>query len=484
MTVISDPVEASVSDGKLRTKYLSFIEVLSHSMGIMGPSGTVIIVIPLVFATAGNGTWLAFAIALAAYLLVAAQINVFTRRIATPGSLYTYVGQVCGSLAAAITGWSLLIGYMLFVPVNIAAVSYYILLFIRELTGVGSDQDILAPLLIMSVAVLGTAWWLAHRDIRLSTRTTLFLEFITISLILCIFGGYFWHHGVTLDYAQLTLEGVTAGQFRLGLVLTMATFTGFEAAAVLGVEARLPFSMIPRAVTLTIVIVGAIILFSTYALVQAFHGIDPGLDKDDAPMSTLARLIGLGFINPFILSGVALSWFGCLLGTLNTAGRLLYALSHHGLFHRSIQRTHHYHATPYIAIGLAAITGLLVALGMTLGGIGAMDIVAYLATPAMFAFVFAYIMVSIAAPLYLYRQGTGHLKAWHLISAGLAVLLMGATLIANLYPVPDWPYNILPLVFLIPLALGVSYFLYVKKTNPGRLRAVESDLLETRIGQA
>lgn len=459
---------------------MSFLEVFGHSFGIEGASGAVVIAIPLVFANAGNGTWLAFVMAVAGYLLVAAQINVFTQNISTPGSLFTYARYGLGPFAATITGWSLVIAYFLCIPLNMGAVAYFIIIFIREITGMGSGQDMMLPLAITSVAVLALAWWFCHRDVKLSTRTTLGLEAMTLLFVFLIFGGYIWHHGITLDHPQANLSGVTFEQFRLGLVLAMFTFTGFEASAVLGIEAKLPFKMIPRAVVATIVIDGLIVAVCSYFLVQAFQGADPALDKAEAPLSTLAQVSGLGFAGPFVSAGIAVSWFGCLLGVLNTAGRLLYALAHRGLFHKSASQTHYHHATPHIALALLAGLGLVLSLALTFSGVGAMDGVNYLGSTATFGFLFAYIIIAIAAPCYLHRQGK--LRPKHIVSAILAVIMMLIPLVGNLYPIPDWPYNILPFVFLVPLLLGLGYFLYIRKTDPDRLAIVEADLEAQHMG--
>lgn len=66
--------------GGLRRNYLSFPEVVAQSVGTIAPSGTPGLVIPVVFATAGNGTWLAYLFAMIALLIVGLQINVLARR--------------------------------------------------------------------------------------------------------------------------------------------------------------------------------------------------------------------------------------------------------------------------------------------------------------------------------------------------------------------------------------------------------------------
>jgi amino acid transporter len=63
----------------------------------MGISSSIIVVLPLVYAAAENATWLAFVIAMAVYVLMAIQVNHFACRIATSGSIYTFVADSDGS---------------------------------------------------------------------------------------------------------------------------------------------------------------------------------------------------------------------------------------------------------------------------------------------------------------------------------------------------------------------------------------------------
>jgi amino acid transporter len=165
---------------KLRGQCLSFGEVLANSLGIMGISGSIVIVIPLIFAAAGNGACLALAVAMLAYFLVAIQINVFTSRIATAGSLYTFLQKGIGPVPGTIAGWALLLGYWFFVPVNIVAVSYYLCLSAYGLMGIpASAQPPTAYVAVSGVAIAAFSWWLTYRDIRLSTRVILLTEIAT-----------------------------------------------------------------------------------------------------------------------------------------------------------------------------------------------------------------------------------------------------------------------------------------------------------------
>ncbi|MFL0197433.1 hypothetical protein ACJDU8_17960 [Clostridium sp. WILCCON 0269] len=110
---MSNIEKSSLQENKvgLRSEYLSFVEILAQSIGSIAPTASLAFVIPLVYGTAGNGTWLAYAFALIAILFVAINLNQFTSRAASSGSLYTYIVSGLGPAVGFISGWALLLAY-------------------------------------------------------------------------------------------------------------------------------------------------------------------------------------------------------------------------------------------------------------------------------------------------------------------------------------------------------------------------------------
>lgn len=475
MSITSPPVvqtAAPPSSPGLRRNHLSFIEVLAQSIGTIAPSGTPGLVIPVVFATAGNGTWLAYLFATIALVVVGLQINVFSSRIASPGSLYVYVAHGLGPLSGVIAGWALLIGYLFTAA---AVIDGTVSVFTAFLGAIGLTAAASAIIIALSVVSLLLAWALAYRDIKLSTRVTLAIEFTTLVLILLVVVGFFIHQGTVVDTAQSGLVGVKPDQLRLGLVLAFFSFVGFESATVLGTESREPRRFIPRAVIASVLGVGLIFIISAYGLTAAFHGAAVTLDKSDAPLTVLAASFGAGWIGIFILAGVSLSFFACILGSINAGARVLFSLSQHGLFHAAARRTHSTHASPHTAVSILSLVALVLVLALSFAGYALLDAYGILGSLATYGFLVSYGLVTIGAPVFLKRRGELH--AGHIISTVVALVLLLVALAGTVYPIPGWPYNILPYLFLALLAIGVVYFLGLRVLAPQRLEQIEADLL-------
>ncbi|MGE5515203.1 MAG: hypothetical protein ACM31D_05225 [Bacteroidota bacterium] len=96
----------------MKKDHLSFADVVAQAVGTIAPSGSPAFVIPAVFISAGNATWLAYLFATLALVVLSLNINVFSKRSASPGALYAFAGQGLGPVWGAISGWALVIAYL------------------------------------------------------------------------------------------------------------------------------------------------------------------------------------------------------------------------------------------------------------------------------------------------------------------------------------------------------------------------------------
>ena len=86
----------------------------------------------------------------------------------------------------------------------------------------------------------------------------LWIEAVSLLVILIVVALVLARHGFHLDSEQFRLRGMTGSGLRLGLVLALFSFVGFESATTLGAEARNPLKTIPRAVIQSSILAGAI----------------------------------------------------------------------------------------------------------------------------------------------------------------------------------------------------------------------------------
>ena len=65
---------------QLRTGCLNLWEVLAQSIAMLGPTMTPVLIVPLMYGSSGNASWLAYAFGSLMLLAVALNIRVFATR--------------------------------------------------------------------------------------------------------------------------------------------------------------------------------------------------------------------------------------------------------------------------------------------------------------------------------------------------------------------------------------------------------------------
>src|SRR5277367_1068893 len=197
LTALAPQEDAAAAAYGLRRGALSPLETLAQSVSTIAPTTTPAATIPLVCALAGNGTWLAYLLATAAVLLVALCIAKYARYSSSPGSLYTYAHTVLPPWLAAVAAWSLLLAYVGTGSSVIAGFFHYANLLVHDLTGHFTSGALLA-LLVTAISMV-----IAWRDIKISARLMLWIEAISVAIILFVVVLVLFRHGPHLDSEQL-----------------------------------------------------------------------------------------------------------------------------------------------------------------------------------------------------------------------------------------------------------------------------------------
>ncbi len=454
----------------LKSECLGFPAILSLGIANVAPTTAPAMNLPPIFAYSGNGTWLAFLIATIGLVFVSLNINQFARRKASSGSMYTYVARGLGPTIGVLCGWALTIAYTFGGMAALAGAVNYVNVLLRLL---GFQ---VFPFLIFAICV-GLAGFLAYKGIELSTMLMLGVQVISFLLILFLALIVLSRHGFVPDMAQLSLQGVSFQNLQLGLVLAVFSFAGFESATTLGEEAKKPLKFIPRAVLVSTVVVGLFFIFTSYVEVLGFEGNQVALDKSDAPLNFLADSAGVSFFGVLISVDTVIHLFAASLACVTAGARILLSMSRHGLLHRSVASVHQRNQTPHVAITLVGVVMFLVPALLSLLDIKAMKIFEYTGTFASYGFMLTYILVSVAAPVYLYKQR--RLRTRNVVLAVLAVLFLLIPVVGSVYPVPPDPINKLPLLFLVLIVLGGGWFLWRCWRSPRLIdqikRAVEAN---------
>lgn len=429
---------------------LGLTGLLAQSLAGIAPTATPTVNVGIIFLSASNGTWLTYVVATVAALIIAHNLNVFSRTTASAGALGDYVGRGLGRQGQLITTWALLIAYITAAIGLITACATYLDSLAQSL-----KFSIHPGFLAIGVGIMASVFVL--REIRISTRIMLTLEGLSVLLILGFCLLILTHAGLRNDLAQLTLKGVTGSGFNGGLIIAMLSFAGFEAATTLGEEASRPLTTIPRTLLATPIFAGLFFIFTSYVLVLGFNSFDVNVAKSVAPLETLAQAMGREKLGILIGLGAAASLFGCALATMVGASRLIFAMSRAGQLPHFFSVSDHPSSQPRRAVLVTCIPVSIVGVVAVLIFKPTLDLYDWFGTCGAFGFLVAYGLTCVAAPVFL-RQSQ-QLRPQHLIWGALGFLVTGYIFVGSVMPWPAYPMNLAPVAFLIAIIGGVSYSL-------------------------
>ena len=452
---------------ELRKDSLSFIETIGQSVANVSPTLTPALSIAVVAGTAGTGSWFVYLLATIAMLVVGVNVGKLAAKIPSAGSFFLYVSRSLGPSYGMLTGWAMLAAYLTTAMALTVATSIFIK---TMLTGLG--VTFVPPTLLLYAIVSGLIYLLASRDMRISSRIGLSLEGISMAIILFVCISVLTQYGFHVDPKQVSMEGLDLKAIPQAIVFAIFAFVGFESAATLGKETRDPTTTIPKAINWTAIAAGLFFVFTTYVITLGFNDDVTKLAASSSPLADILTNSS-PLLTAFVYFGAAISSFACALASLNAFGRMLFSMGRYQFVHKSMGMVHADHKTPHIALAVGAVINFAVCAGLVGAG-SETDTFGWYGTIASFGFIVVYLMCSICAPIYLKKIGV--VTNGDYFFGILGVVLMVASIIGSLYPVPAYPMNLLPYIFMAYMVVGAIWFFVLKARAPQTLLGIEKDM--------
>jgi amino acid transporter len=398
--------------------------------------------------------------------LVAYTISLQAQRTVSSGSLATYTGNGLGSAAAFAAGWGLIIGYAGFGIAALLGALIYSSAFLDKL-GIDSTSTLVGIVLVL--AAFTPAVYSAYRGLRLSARVGIVLEVLSLLAIAIIFVAAWITQGLHIDTDQLTAKGASTTGIILGAVLAVGAYAGFESAASLGKETHDAHRTISRVLLRTVLGLALLYFVASYTEVLGFGK----LTGDSAPLHVVADYAGVDWTSYVVDVGISISMVAFAAAVFNAGARSLFTFAREGAIPARFATVHPRYGSPSAGILALGTIALIGALAFVVIGTGALRASTYVGTVSTFGYFTAYILISIATPLWLRR--IGELTAGAVVAGGLAAAAMVYVVYKNLVPPPPSPYNLLPYIYLGLLLVGLAFYAALRVRDPERARAIGTE---------
>ena len=439
-------------------RQLDTLQTVSVSVGVMAPTLAMSITGVAAAGLIGRAAPLAYVAAALGVGLVAYGFVRLSSVVAHAGSVYGFVGHALGPAAGFVAGWALLGTYLVFPAVSISAAAVFGRALL-DTAGIAGN----APWLPLALMAWATIWWLASRQIRTAARSLLAIEGASMLLILVLMalivialldGSAPRGQGVDLHVFALP-SGTDASTLALASTFGFLSFAGFEAAGSLGEEAHEPRRMVPRSIVVAIAVGGVFYVACTAVQSMGFGTDDAGATRfaaSGAPLSELATTyVGRGMAIALDVAAIV-SALGAGLGCASVSARMLFALGRDRRLDRRLAHVSSLTGAPARGLAFVMVFDAATLVVFAIFGAAPMNAFFYLATVGVLSLLAMYVLTNAAAVRFLAARGAR--AELVLPAAGIAVA--GYVLYHNVWPVPDFPFDVFPYLVAAWLLVGIG----------------------------
>lgn len=455
----------------LRRRRLSFLPVFAQAVAGVAPAGAMSVipalVFPgLVFGSNGPNLLLTFGTAMVVMVLVAFCLRPIAKRMAAVSGLYSYTAKGLGQRAAITAGWSAMFGYGLVAMASLLLVGIYVVqLFINLGVPVADPEVVAVPVILTAAAA---ACLLMVRGIRVSAWFTVLMEGIAIGVLAVLMTVYFAFNAPGFSLGNVFVWNGNFDALPVGIVVAVSAFVGFESPTTLGGEANRPFVTVPRAITWTPILMGVLCLLAVAAQDAALKEAPLDITASSTPLSDL--FAHTSPVSAAVLDlGIAASWFGCAIASVNALARIFFCMGREGVVPRIFGRTHPVFRTPSGAIMVVMPVVAIVPVAIIIFGASLERGLVTLLTLGAYGYLGSYILASASLPFFLRRIGESTYTSWILGAA--TTLALGAVFwTAAAASIRTDSLQIV--IFAGVLLASVIYATFLRLRFPGRLASV------------
>jgi APA family basic amino acid/polyamine antiporter len=280
-------------------------------------------------------------------LVIALVFSYTSYYVPKVGGPFAFVSKAFGKFYGFLTGWLMLIAEMMALPLFAIVFTRYLHFFVE----LDSWQEVLVKgLFIFSLTTINIL------GVKLGGRVNDVLTLMKlVPLVLVIALGFVFlsynPENISQNYSPIAPLGWE--NFGPALVLIFWAYAGFEMGTLPASEVKDPKKVIPKAITLGMILVTLFYLTTNFVLYGSINWVE--LSHSTLPL-VLAGTLVIGYVGGMIVS------FGALTSVTGTSSsfvlgvsRLYYAISNEGLFPKIFSKVHKRYKTPFMALIIQGI---------------------------------------------------------------------------------------------------------------------------------
>jgi putrescine importer len=262
-----------------------------------------------------------------AMLFTAISYASLVRAFPHAGSAYFYARRAFGAHVGFLTGWTLMLDYLLLPLINYLAIGIY---FNAEFTSVPAwSFSLVGAVLVTILVIVGIT---IVKNINL-VLVCVQLAFAAVFVFLAFTRAA--RHPESSVFQPFYDFGLEPGQLFAGAAILALSFLGFDAISTLSEEAHNPRLAVPRAIVITTVVCGFLFITISWAAQLTIPEEKDIVDPDAAAFQMMGLAAGR-WLEVFFLVAYLAGCFGAAIAAQVGVTRILYAMGRDGVLPRRI----------------------------------------------------------------------------------------------------------------------------------------------------
>lgn len=449
---------ATIAQTELNAGAMTTSGVVMQSITHMGPAIGLATSIAFVTSFVGITSPVVYGLALLIVLSICSGLTRLAKNFPSAGGYFTYTSRTLHPRIGLLIAWL----YFIYDPLVAAIINAFFGYILQEFLQAqyGFDFPWWITFLIMSAMVT----FALYRGVKFSVQTLMVLGGIEIIVLIALaISGLIspGDGGTSLAPFDPSNAPSLSGLY-LGVVFSIVTFTGFESVAPLAEESKDPKRTIPRAIIISVLLLGGFVLFASWGIVIGW-GTDNSAalaETAENPVLVVAqRLWGFGWV--FAMFAIANSALGTALAASNASTRVFFAMGRVGVLPKWLSKVSPTRKTPVNAITFQSIVTLCVGLGVGfwIGPDYEFYVIGLMLTLGL---IFVYGAGNIGSMKYYLTKARSKLN-WFLdvilpIGSTAALIWVGYK---SIVPLPESPLRYAPFIVAGWLALGALLVLFL-----------------------
>ncbi|WP_338674352.1 APC family permease [Streptomyces sp. SCSIO 30461] len=377
------------------------------------------IIFGVVFDASKGMVALTYLVGIVAMTFTALSYREMSREFPISGSVYAYAGRALSPEAGFISGWMVLLDYLL-APT---------LLYVSGAVAIQSvipsvPQHVWIVLFVVfntTVNLMGVAITAAMNKVLLVVELTVLVLFIVFAVIAITQGKNGAHWSLTPFYNP---SEFSIGPIFSALSVAALSFIGFDAISTLAEEVKGGPRVVGRATLLSLFVVGALFVVQTYLAALLLPGETslPREAAEDTAFYDVAGVAGGTWLKSLTAGTTVLATAVATSLVAQTAtSRLLFSMARDGQLPRFLAHVNRKHRVPERA--LVFVAALSLALGLPLAG--RVDLVASLVN---FGALFSFLMLQLSVVFHFLVRRRARTYGMHLVVPFCGLVIIGYVL--------------------------------------------------------